>query len=128
DGNVHPAKHEVRFRLAHVVHDTVLGAIRHALAGATGLAERERDDVATALRTYAVRGSSSDGSAWDRARPAPGWSTATQAAPLIRDAAPTVGTTRSTFASLRFLGQVLRGYLVCEGNERVVLIDQHAAH
>src|SRR5262249_11486273 len=32
------------------------------------------------------------------------------------------------FAGLRFVGQVLNGYLLCEGNERVVLIDQHAAH
>src|SRR6185369_8324591 len=32
------------------------------------------------------------------------------------------------FASLRFIGQIFAGYLVCEGEGRVVLIDQHAAH
>jgi DNA mismatch repair protein MutL len=32
------------------------------------------------------------------------------------------------FASLRFVGQVLDGYLVCDGGDRVVLLDQHAAH
>jgi DNA mismatch repair protein MutL len=32
------------------------------------------------------------------------------------------------FASLRFVGQVLDGYLLCEGGDRVVLVDQHAAH
>ena len=32
------------------------------------------------------------------------------------------------FASLRFIGQIFEGYLVCEGDGRVVLIDQHAAH
>src|SRR5439155_927636 len=32
------------------------------------------------------------------------------------------------FASLRFIGQIFDGYLVCEGDGRVVLIDQHAAH
>jgi DNA mismatch repair protein MutL len=32
------------------------------------------------------------------------------------------------FAGLRFVGQVLNGYLLCEGTDRVVLIDQHAAH
>jgi DNA mismatch repair protein MutL len=133
DVNVHPAKHEVRFRLAHVVHDTVLGAVRHALKGATGLAERERDDVATALRTYALRSASPSPPAFTGAPSAAGaWSAATPSAPLVREtpseAMPTLAGSHSTFASLRFVGQVLRGYLVCEGNERVVLIDQHAAH
>ncbi len=32
------------------------------------------------------------------------------------------------FASLRFLGQLDRTYLVCEGDGELVLIDQHAAH
>src|SRR4029079_12094244 len=32
------------------------------------------------------------------------------------------------FASLRYLGQVHKTYLVCEGSGELVLIDQHAAH
>ncbi|HVV85764.1 MAG TPA: hypothetical protein VHE35_22045, partial [Kofleriaceae bacterium] len=32
------------------------------------------------------------------------------------------------FASLRYLGQLDRTYLVCEGDGEMVLIDQHAAH
>jgi DNA mismatch repair protein MutL len=32
------------------------------------------------------------------------------------------------FSSLRIVGQVFDGYLVCEGDGEVVLIDQHAAH
>jgi DNA mismatch repair protein MutL len=131
DVNVHPAKHEVRFRLAHVIHDTVLGAIRHALKGVSGLGESERDDVATALRTYALRGTSFGAPMLADTTSAPaGWSTASPAAPLVREAGPAAAPawSRSTFASLRFVGQVLRGYLVCEGGERIVLIDQHAAH
>jgi DNA mismatch repair protein MutL len=34
----------------------------------------------------------------------------------------------SLFSSLRVVGQVFDGYLVCEGDGEVVLIDQHAAH
>jgi len=32
------------------------------------------------------------------------------------------------FADLRVIGQALRGYIVCEGEDALVLIDQHAAH
>src|SRR6185436_7133907 len=32
------------------------------------------------------------------------------------------------FGSLRFVGQLFDGYLLCEGEGRVVLVDQHAAH
>jgi DNA mismatch repair protein MutL len=32
------------------------------------------------------------------------------------------------FATLRYLGQLDRTYLVCEGDGELVLIDQHAAH
>jgi DNA mismatch repair protein MutL len=32
------------------------------------------------------------------------------------------------FAGLRPVGQVFEGYLICEGGEHLVLIDQHAAH
>src|SRR5262249_26935494 len=114
----------------HVVHDTVLGAVRHALKGTTGLAEPARDDVATALRTYALR--------------APSPAVRTLVEPVVRDGAPLAvadrvreaaadvppfaPASRASFPSLRFVGQVLRGFLVCEGGERVVLIDQHAAH
>ncbi len=39
-----------------------------------------------------------------------------------------VPTAESFFAHLRYLGQLDRTYLVCEGDGEMVLIDQHAAH
>lgn len=35
---------------------------------------------------------------------------------------------RAYFANLRYLGQLDRTYLVCEGDGELVLLDQHAAH
>jgi DNA mismatch repair protein MutL len=49
------------------------------------------------------------------------WPSAHAAASV--DQGPTPG-----YARLRFVGQVFRGYIVCEGRDRLVLIDQHAAH
>jgi DNA mismatch repair protein MutL len=45
-----------------------------------------------------------------------------------RMAPPTDDAPHGGFAALRVVGQVHRLYLVCEGADEVVLIDQHAAH
>jgi DNA mismatch repair protein MutL len=143
DVNVHPAKHEVRFRLAHVVHDSVLGALRRALAGTTGLGDgAAQPPVATALRTYTLHKEGQSGGSPLLAgirREAHGWPTPSPesvvretAEPASTDPAVAIATPSSEaplrYGTLRFVGQVFRGYLVCEGVDRVVLVDQHAAH
>ncbi len=92
--------------------------------------------MATALRTYTLRGRGTSSPLFAGASAGRGWTSSAEAPPAVRETAdtpadvapPTAATATAPYTGLRFVGQVFRGYLVCEGGDRVVLIDQHAAH
>ncbi len=147
DVNVHPTKHEVRFAEQKGVHDAVVRAVSETLhlADQPKWAEvklpeenqtNTRPYVSEAVSRYREKGAlhpGETGSAFHTAgmkrkdaetnnqQPA----TSNQKKVLSKQT-PLWETKR--FGDLRIIGQFHNTYILCESDEGLILIDQHAAH
>lgn len=157
DVNVHPAKAEVRLADARAAYEAIAHGLRDVLATGTWLGQGSAATM-PATRAYSLGAAGSDsggprpgnegghdpdrlarvgeaiarfgarpqidrGAYWpgpNRAGPPPARPAVIALEPLLVPA--------PFFHGLRYLGQLHRSYLVCEGPVGLVLIDQHAAH
>ena len=133
DVNVHPAKAEVRFADPRAAWEAIYGGLTQVLARGDWMPQRNGTDpapaydasqrVAEAIERYGTR------------MPATWWMPPAQT-PLAPAPKAEEGSQPQAelvprpawFRGLRYLGQLHRTYLVCEGPRGLVLIDQHAAH
>ncbi|MET0153910.1 MAG: DNA mismatch repair endonuclease MutL [Candidatus Binatia bacterium] len=121
DVNVHPMKLEVRFRNGQAVHEAIGRAVRDALR--TRAASTEAARVGEGEPVYSPASIAPDRSAAPAAR-----ALRLLPAPAVGRSMPLPLEAPGPFSSLRVVGQVFDGYLVCEGEGELWLIDQHAAH
>ncbi|MGI8840645.1 MAG: DNA mismatch repair endonuclease MutL [Caulobacteraceae bacterium] len=134
DVNVHPAKAEVRFRDAALVRGLIVGALRHALAGAGHRASTTV--AAAALGSFRPGPSAAGFSAWR----ASGWAppgeadlpglagVSARSEPWIGPPAGLEAEEAADFPLGAARAQVHETYIVAQTRDGVVIVDQHAAH
>lgn len=154
DVNVHPTKHEVRFRDQRLVHDFIAEAVRSVLRPSDWLPNSapEQAGYPAAMPPAAVPGVDASRPGMSQPYTDPGAVQGVQEAlsryaarpamepiqvwrrPVAAASQPTLLAASAAqgesgfFSGLTVLGQYRRSYILCQDGDDLILIDQHAAH
>ncbi|MFT5540769.1 MAG: DNA mismatch repair protein MutL [Alphaproteobacteria bacterium] len=146
DVNVHPAKTEVRFQDAGVVRGLIVGAIRHALAGAGVRSASATSNAALGAfrpgggggggayvpgpQRPAGRGFHEAAAAFQAPLPgsAEGFAGLTPAAPGVVDGTSPTDIAQYDYPLGAARAQLFATYIIAETPDGMVIVDQHAAH
>lgn len=138
DVNVHPTKHEVRFRRQQQVHDAISGVLvqllrdspwlqRRLSAAPSGIAQRSAGPVFPDLqhgRSQAAVDLSPD--PVQVCEPVPPYRSQ-EPGESGEPAKPAAGQ-GGYFSDMQVIGQFRASYILCQADDRLVIIDQHAAY
>jgi DNA mismatch repair protein MutL len=138
DVNVHPTKHEVKFAQQKKIHEAVAEVVAESLRLADQLQWRpkrfpEPDPMDVKYRisetmphfSIPKEEISSRHPASSTQHPASPWK---QDLRFTSTSSQTALWARKRFGDLKVIGQFHDTYILCESADRIVLIDQHAAH
>ena len=145
DVNVHPTKHEVRFREQGKVHDAIQAAVESVLRATPWVRSPARQESsvdaapfpspASSLRVAGVREALSryqPGTEQQRLPAGPGIRNPESGTRdlELRTRTPGLRTPAVSgyFSSLTIIGQFNAAYILCQDGTDLVIIDQHAAH